>query len=219
MPEQDIRDSVELILSYFPELTLTQKSQFTALAELYHFWNQRINVISRKDIHALYERHVLHALSIGLCYHFQPQQQVIDIGTGGGFPGIPLAILFPETSFLLIDSIGKKIRVVQDIVQQLKLTHVEARQMRAEQLPEACCHYAVSRAVAPLSLLWKWARRIIKPMNGNGLICLKGGDLSVEIQECGCQPVIHDLYKLLRRDYFQQKYLLFVPIHQAESFK
>lgn len=212
MPEQDIQDSAELITAYFPDLTPAQKAQFAALAELYYFWNQRINVISRKDIHALYERHVLHSLSIGLCYRFQPGQQVVDIGTGGGFPGIPLAILFPETQFILIDSVGKKIRVVQDIIYQLKLVHVEARQQRAEKLPAACCDYAVSRAVAPLPVLWQWARHILKAGKENGLICLKGGDLSAEIRDCGCQPVIHPLYPLLQRDYFQEKYLLFVPV-------
>lgn len=217
MAASDIHDPLTLIGMYFPQLSAVQKTQFAALGALYHFWNQRINVISRKDIHALYERHVLHSLSIALCYRFPPGRQVIDIGTGGGFPGIPLAILFPETEFILIDAIGKKIKVVQDIIQQLHLTNVLARQQRAEQLPPSCADDVVSRAVAPLSQLWQWAQHILRPGPDHGLFCLKGGDLRKEIQECGCQPVIHALYPLLKREYFQEKYLLYLPQSAAPT--
>ncbi|MCL6524198.1 MAG: 16S rRNA (guanine(527)-N(7))-methyltransferase RsmG [Thermoflavifilum sp.] len=212
MAKPHIEEQLQLIISFFPQLSDTQIQQLQALYDLYHFWNQRINVISRKDLDGLYERHVLHSLSIALFYRFTAHQYIVDIGTGGGFPGIPLAILFPETHFLLIDAIGKKIRVVQDVIHQIKLTQVEAKHMRAEQLPAHRFHFALSRAVAPLNQLWKWAKPTLLPASGNGLICLKGGDITQEVEACGCHPHIHLLHSAIKRDYFQEKYVLFVPI-------
>jgi 16S rRNA (guanine527-N7)-methyltransferase len=173
------------IIQYFPNLTEKQLEQFGRLAELYAEWNAKINVISRKDIDELYTRHVLHSLGIAKVMEFKPGATVLDVGTGGGFPGIPLAILFPETNFYLIDIIGKKIKVVQGVAEALGLTNVRAEQKRAETVKEEF-DFIVSRAVTNMPDFVKWVRgKIKKDQNHdlpNGILCLKGGDLTEELQ-------------------------------------
>lgn len=174
------------ILRYFPDLSNKQKEQFQKLEELYTFWNERINVISRKDISMLYVRHILHSLAIAKYIQFSPKSSVMDVGTGGGFPGIPLAIMFPETQFYLIDSIAKKIKVVNDIIDKLELTNCKAEQKRAEKVKEKF-DFIVSRAVTQFPQFYNWVRNnLSKESNNslpNGIIYLKGGDLTNELSE------------------------------------
>ena len=174
---------MELILKYFPDLTEEQKRQFAALYDLYTDWNSKINVISRKDIENLYEHHVLHSLGIAKVIRFKPGTKVMDLGTGGGFPGIPLAILFPEVQFHLVDSIGKKVRVATEIAGSIGLKNVTTRHARAEE-EKQLFDFVVSRAVMPLTDLLKIIRKNISPKQQNalpnGLICLKGGELERE---------------------------------------
>ena len=174
---------MELILKYFPDLTEEQKRQFAALYDLYTDWNSKINVISRKDIENLYEHHVLHSLGIAKVIRFKPGTKVMDLGTGGGFPGIPLAILFPEVQFHLVDSIGKKVRVATEIAGSIGLKNVTTRHARAEE-EKQLFDFVVSRAVMPLTDLLKIIRKNISPKQQNalpnGLICLKGGELEKE---------------------------------------
>jgi len=172
-----------LIEKYFPKLTAEQKVQFQKLETAYKDWNLKVNVVSRKDVDLLYERHVLHSLGIAKVIRFKPGTHVLDVGTGGGFPGIPLAILFPKSRFHLVDSIGKKIKVVESVIETLELTNVKAMWTRVEEL-KGTYDFAVSRAVAPLPTLWDWVGAKIRP-NGfndlpNGMLCLKGGDLTEE---------------------------------------
>ena len=168
-----------LIKNYFPDLTAAQIAQFDALADLYLDWNSKINLISRKDIQHLYERHILHSLSIAKVVSFQPGATILDLGTGGGFPGIPLAILFPQSNFLLVDSIQKKIKVVQDIIEQLGLSNVSAEAIRAEQLAH-CFDFVVARAVTAPMQLYNWVKDKINPKGrhpiANGILYLQGGD-------------------------------------------
>lgn len=191
---------MELIKEYFPELTPEQEDRFEQLEDLYRYWNARINLISRRDLDEFYERHVLHSLSIAKCFKIASHIKVVDIGTGGGFPGIPLAILYPDTEFVLVDSIGKKIKIVQQVIEQIKLGNAKAVHTRAEDMKPQKFDLALSRAVAPLSTLNRWAQQILTPKN-QGLICLKGGDLSREIKEAGgktiCRPI---------KDYFDQPF-------------
>lgn len=203
---------------YFSDFTPTQQQQWEQLEGLYKEWNEKINVISRKDIDSLYERHVLHSLSIAAAYPFEPGMQVIDIGTGGGFPGIPLAVFFPEVQFLLVDSIAKKLKVVEAVAAGIGLTNVRTRHTRAEEVKDKKFDFAVSRAVAPLKELWKWSRPLLKTSRYNadsenkpGLICLKGGDLAQEIQESGTRPHIIEITDLFPEEIFREKYLLYVP--------
>lgn len=224
--------NLELITQYFADFTPVQLQQLAALEALYNDWNSKINVISRKDIEGLYEKHVLHSLSIAAVFEFPVNSAVIDIGTGGGFPGIPLAIFFPEVRFHLVDSIGKKLKVVNNIAAELGLTNVTTQHTRAEEIKDRRFDFAVSRAVAPLGDLWRWARPLLRksvsasPANSDasdnndnvgatplapGLICLKGGDLAKEIQESGCRPRLIEISELFDREYFKEKYLLFVP--------
>lgn len=228
--------NLELITQYFADFSPAQLEQLAALEGLYHDWNSKINVISRKDIEGLYEKHVLHSLSVAAVFEFPAKSSVIDIGTGGGFPGIPLAIFFPEVQFHLVDSIGKKLKVVDDIASSLGLANVSTQHTRAEEIRNRKFDFAVSRAVAPLGELWKWARPLLKktifnPGNpegvgrdsadlphagtgqalASGLICLKGGDLTSEIQESGCRPRLIEISELFDREYFKEKYLLYVP--------
>lgn len=216
--------NLELIQQYFADFTPVQLEQLAALDALYKDWNSKINVISRKDIEGLYEKHVLHSLGIAAVFEFPAGSTIIDIGTGGGFPGIPLAIFFPEVQFHLVDSIGKKLKVVQSIAQELNLSNVSVQHTRAEDIGNRKFDFAVSRAVAPLGELWKWAKPLLKrsvfnlpPADGeepetlvSGLICLKGGDLSQEIQESGCRPRLIELSQIFDREYFKGKYLLYV---------
>lgn len=203
---------MELIRRYFPGLNALQQERFAALGPLYHGWNARINVVSRKDMDHFYQRHVLHALSIAACCPLAPGQSVIDIGTGGGFPGIPLAIFFPETTFHLVDSIGKKIRVVEAVKEALSLHNVTTAQTRAEDIKDRRFDAAVTRAVAPLEKLLQWSRPLLRTGgDAPGLLCLKGGDLSEEISRSRCNPRIYDLHRVFPEPYFKEKYLLQIP--------
>ncbi|GAB3018131.1 16S rRNA (guanine(527)-N(7))-methyltransferase RsmG [Niabella terrae] len=211
---------MELVLKYFSEFTPTQIGQLEALDGLYKDWNEKINVISRKDIDSLYEKHVLHSLSIAAVYHFRAGAQIVDLGAGGGFPGIPLAIFFPEVEFLMVDSIGKKLKVIDAVAEAIGLTNVRTRHCRIEEIKDTQFDFVVSRAVAPLKDLWSWSRPLIRKSTSNarqedstapGLICLKGGDLNEEISSSGTRPYITPIYELFREAYFQEKYLLYVP--------
>jgi 16S rRNA (guanine527-N7)-methyltransferase len=216
-------DNLELILRFFDDFTPRQLQQLAALEELYKDWNSKINVISRKDIDSLYEKHVLHSLSIAAAFHLEKDMQVIDIGTGGGFPGIPLAIFFPDTAFHLVDSIGKKLKVVEGVRDAIGLTNVTTQHGRAEEIKHRKFDVAVSRAVAPLKELYTWSKPLLKrsaprPLTPegepipHGLICLKGGDLAAEIAESNTKPRIMELHNIFPLDYFCEKYLLYVPI-------
>ncbi|HSZ34956.1 MAG TPA: 16S rRNA (guanine(527)-N(7))-methyltransferase RsmG [Puia sp.] len=215
---------LEIVTRYFSDFTPEQNRQLRALEEVYHEWNARINVISRKDIGSLYEKHVLHSLSIAAVFDFPPGTHVIDIGTGGGFPGIPLAIFFPETQFQLVDSIAKKLKVVDAVADALSLTNICTQHIRAEEIKGKKFDIAISRAVAPLKDLWFWSRPLLRPQNmhlvpensdalpkASGLICLKGGDLHAEISESGTRPKIHEIYDLFPEESFREKYILQVP--------
>jgi 16S rRNA (guanine527-N7)-methyltransferase len=209
--------TLELITRYFGDFTPAQLQQLEALEGLYTEWNSQINVISRKDLDSLYEKHVLHSLSIAAAFDMAPGTQVIDLGTGGGFPGIPLAIFFPEVKFHLVDSIGKKIKVVQAVADATGLKNVTTQHIRAEDIKNRKFDFVVSRAVAPLKDLWKWGKPLLKKPNAatasqqNGLICLKGGDLAAEISESGCKPRVIEIYEIFAEEFFKEKYLLFVP--------
>ena len=192
--------------------------QLQQLEELYKNWNEQINVISRKDIDSLYERHVLHSLSIAAICNFEPGTQVVDIGTGGGFPGIPLAIFFPEVNFMLSDSIGKKIKVVNEVASAIGLKNVTAVHSRVEDIKGRTFDYAVSRAVAPLGDLWRWVNPLLRPGHRseelpNGLICLKGGDLDKEITESGLKEIVQAwaVDNIFDEDSFREKYVIYVP--------
>ncbi|MGB3007768.1 MAG: 16S rRNA (guanine(527)-N(7))-methyltransferase RsmG, partial [Chitinophagaceae bacterium] len=190
---------MEILLKYFADFSEKQVEQFRKLEGLYTEWNEKINVISRKDIGSLYEKHVLHSLSIAAAFDFQPGTEIIDIGTGGGFPGIPLAIFFPEVKFHLADSIAKKLKIVEAISEETGLSNVTTQHIRAEEIKGRKFDFAVSRAVAPLKDLWRWSKPLLKtnstiPDNPKpGLICLKGGDLTEEIQESNTRPRIIEI--------------------------
>lgn len=206
---------MDIILKYFPELTDIQRSQFAALYDLYHDWNNKINVISRKDIDSLYEHHVLHSLAIAKAIKFRPGTKVLDLGTGGGFPGIPLAIMFPETSFKLIDGTGKKILVVKEIVKAIGLENCEAEQLRGEN-ETGKYDFVVSRAVMPMPDLVKLIKKnIAKTQHNslpNGLLCLKGGNVNEEIKPFKHIVDVTDISKMFAEEWFKQKYLIYVPL-------
>jgi 16S rRNA (guanine527-N7)-methyltransferase len=197
---------MEILLKYFSDFTPAQISQFMQLEGLYHEWNAKINMISRKDIAGLYEKHVLHSLAIAAVFEFEKGNKIIDIGTGGGFPGIPLAIFFPQVNFHLADSIGKKLKAVDAIVKELALENVTTEHTRVEEIRNRKFDYAVSRAVAPLKELWKWSKPLVK----QGLICLKGGDLNLEIQESSTRPRVMEISEIFGEEYFKEKYILYV---------
>ncbi|NTW24369.1 MAG: 16S rRNA (guanine(527)-N(7))-methyltransferase RsmG [Lentimicrobium sp.] len=202
---------MELIKKYFPELTTEQVKQFEALQALYQEWNAAINVISRKDIEHLYERHVLHSMGIARVIKFAPGTQILDVGTGGGFPGIPLAILFPETDFHLVDSVGKKIKVVKAVAEALNLTNVSTAHCRAEELTGKY-DFVVSRAVASLPEFTSWikkniARKSINPLH-NGILYLKGGDLTQELRESGGKYQVYKLERYFNEPFFETKSLV-----------
>lgn len=211
-------NKLELITKYFSDFTPDQLEQLRMLEEVYLDWNTRINVISRKDTDGLYEKHVLHSLSIAALCEFQKGQQVLDLGTGGGFPGIPLAIFFPETEFLLVDSIAKKLKVVDAVAEAIGLKNVKTRHTRAEEIKGQKFDTVVSRAVAPLGDLWKWSKPLIRknkelsPENVNGLICLKGGDLAQEISDSECRPRLIPISELFTEDYFKEKFVVVVRV-------
>jgi len=202
-----------LIFKYFPEITPRQQEQYTQLAELYSYWNQQINVISRKDMDSLYERHVLHSLGIAKVMGFLPNEQVLDVGTGGGFPGIPLAVMFPETSFHLVDSIGKKIKVVQEVAQTIGLQNLKASHMRAEQVPGKF-NFVVSRAVTQLKDFYPWVKGKFEKKSGNqlpnGILYLKGGDLEQEIAESGLAVQQYFLKNYFEEEFFETKQVIYV---------
>lgn len=205
---------MDIILKYFPDLTDTQKEQFAKLFDLYSEWNEKINVISRKDIEELYERHVLHSLGIAKVISFAPGTKILDIGTGGGFPGIPLAILFPDVSFHLVDSIGKKIRVVGEVAKSLGLKNVKAEHARAETIHDKY-DFVVSRAVTRLNNFCPWVKGKFlsesKNKLANGILYLKGGDLQEEIDEVNKQVVMYSLTDFFTEDFFETKYVLHIP--------
>lgn len=206
---------VEIIYRYFPKLSEIQRGQFAELGDLYAHWNAQINVVSRKDIHSLYLHHVLHSLGIAKFINFTPCTHVLDVGTGGGFPGIPLAILFPEVQFRLVDSIGKKIKVVREVATAIGLKNVEADHIRAEQLDERF-DFVVSRAVTRLVDFYPWVRNkfLKKDKNAilNGILYLKGGDLREEIREARLRAEVHALSDYFAEDFFDTKHLVYIPV-------
>jgi len=206
---------MELILKYFPHLTETQKSQFEALYALYTDWNEKINVISRKDIENLYEHHVLHSLAIAEMIHFQPGTTILDVGTGGGFPGIPLAIMFPEANFVLIDSIGKKIKVGIEVSTSIGLKNITLKHLRVQD-EKAKFDFIVSRAVMPLDDLVKLVKKNIskKHINAlpNGLICLKGGELQHEILPYKNIAELYEISQFFEEEFFKTKKSVYVPL-------
>jgi 16S rRNA (guanine527-N7)-methyltransferase len=204
-----------LIKKYFPEITEEQEAQFDKLLPLYKEWNEKINVVSRKDIENLMLHHVLHSLAIARFLPFRPGTEVLDVGTGGGFPGIPLAILFPETHFLLVDSIGKKIKVVEGVAEALGLSNVEAKHMRAEDVDQDF-EFIISRAVTQLTPFYYWVKNKISPNHfhtqRNGLLLLKGGELTEEIAELGKKVKVTALTSYFKEDFFETKKLVYVPM-------
>jgi len=217
---------MQSILKYFSDFTPAQLQQFAALDGLYKEWNSKINVISRKDIDGLYEKHVLHSLSIAAAFQFEPDMEILDIGTGGGFPGIPLAIFFPYVKFFLADSIAKKLKVVDAVAEGLALKNITTQHIRVEEIKNRKFDFVVSRAVAPLKDLWRWSKPLLKKshapfvqssestsssqLSPPGLICLKGGDLANEIHDSGTRPRVMEITDLFNEEYFKMKYLLFV---------
>ena len=207
---------MDIILKYFPNLSEVQQQQFAALYDLYTDWNSKINVISRKDITNLYEHHVLHSLGIAKVMQSRPETTVMDLGTGGGFPGIPLAILFPETHFHLVDSIGKKVKVATEIANAIGLKNVTTRHCRAEE-EKQLFDFVVSRAVMPLTDLLKIIRKNIKKEQHNalpnGLICLKGGELEREVMPVKHQTLMYDLKDYFEEEFFETKKVVYVTIN------
>lgn len=228
---------MDIILKYFSDFTEKQLHQFGALKDLYKEWNEKINVISRKDIDSLYERHVLHSLSIAAAFEFEAGNEIIDLGTGGGFPGIPLAIFFPEVKFHLVDSIAKKLKVVEAVAEKIGLGNVTTQHSRIEDIRNRKFDFVVSRAVAPLKDLWNWSKPLIKGRNpiaigsdpdgyrdgsrnltdGSrlisslpGLICLKGGDLAAEIQDSGTRPRLMEIKDIFDEEFFTDKFILYI---------
>lgn len=205
---------MELLLKYFPQLTEIQKNQFLQLQELYEDWNLKINVVSRKDIDELYLRHVLHSLGIAKIQPFLPGSKILDVGTGGGFPGIPLAILFPEVQFHLVDSIGKKIKVVEEVVQGLQLTNVKATNARVESV-SGKYDFIVSRAVAQMDTFVHWVNGKIakksKHERKNGILYLKGGDLTEELKDYPIATV-YALNNFFEDEFFETKSVVHLPL-------
>ena len=205
---------MEEILKHFPNLTDVQKEQFQQLDSLYHDWNEKINVISRKDIDALYTKHVLHSLGIAKIQSFEPGTYVLDVGTGGGFPGIPLAILFPETRFYLIDVIAKKIKVVQAVADALGLKNVKAEQIRAENV-KGDFDFIVSRAVTNMPDFVSWVKTKIKKQHKhelkNGILYLKGGDLTEELAAFP-KATLYDLADFFEDEFFETKKVVHLPL-------
>jgi 16S rRNA (guanine527-N7)-methyltransferase len=206
---------MNIITKYFPDLTQKQIDQYAALKDLYNEWNEKINVISRKDMDNFYEHHVLHSLAIAKIFSFKNEYEIMDLGSGGGFPGIPLAILFPNVKFYLVDSIKKKTKVAFEVARAIGLININTQHARAEEIHDQKFDLVLSRAVAPLKDLWRWSKPLIKNSkvkseNVRGMICLKGGDLNKEIYESGCNPEIYNIDKMFESDFFKEKFILFV---------
>jgi 16S rRNA (guanine527-N7)-methyltransferase len=207
----------DILYKYFDDFTPKQMQQFEALEGLYKEWNEKINVVSRKDMEEIYLHHVLHSLSIAAIAEFKPNTQIIDIGCGGGFPGVPLAIFFPDVQFHLVDSIAKKLKVVTAVCEGADIKNITTQHTRAEEIKNRKFDFAVSRAVAPLKELWKWAGPLLKKTTPNsqqplpnGLICLKGGDLHQEIFESNTRPKMLSIYDIFKEEYFKEKFILHV---------
>ncbi|REE83262.1 16S rRNA (guanine527-N7)-methyltransferase [Lutibacter oceani] len=205
---------METIINHFSNLSETQIAQFSKLEDLYKYWNAQINVISRKDINELYTKHVLHSLAIAKVQPFKPQASILDVGTGGGFPGIPLAILFPETNFYLVDSIGKKIKVVNEVVKELGLKNVKAEQIRAENV-KGEFDFIISRAVTKMDDFVKWVRKKIAKKQlheiKNGILYLKGGDLTDELANFP-NATTYNLTDFFENDFFETKKVVHIPL-------
>ena len=205
---------IALLNKYFPKLTAKQREQFEQLQELYSFWNNQINVISRQDIENLYEKHILHSLGIAKVLNFKHGTEILDVGTGGGFPGIPLAILFPECHFHLVDSIGKKIKVVTEVAQAVGLTNLTAQHERAENVANDF-DFIVSRAVTRLKPFYGWVQNKVtrNQFNDlrNGILYLKGGDLEEELQEFGKKYKLYNLSDYFEEGFFETKKVVYVP--------
>ncbi|MBO7139660.1 MAG: 16S rRNA (guanine(527)-N(7))-methyltransferase RsmG [Prevotella sp.] len=206
---------MHLIENYFPSLTDRQREQFAALDSLYREWNEKINVVSRKDIDNLYEHHVLHSLAIARYINFRPGTRILDLGTGGGFPGVPLAIMFPDCEFKLIDGTGKKIRVAQEVCQTIGLKNCHPEHLRGEEEKEKF-HFVVSRAVMPLPDLVKLVRKNISKEQTNalpnGIICLKGGDLQEETKPFRKVIQTIELNSYFTEEWFKEKYVIYLPL-------
>lgn len=206
---------MDIILKYFPDLTERQREQFAALLPLYEEWNAQINVISRKDMEHFYEHHVLHSLAIAKVLQFKPMAEVLDVGTGGGFPGVPLAIMFPDARFTLIDSIGKKIKVVSDVIERIGLTNTKAMQIRAEQL-DGEFDFVVSRAVTTLGEFVPWVKNKISKSQyndmRNGILYLKGGDLKNELFPFRHKVKTWDISNFFEEEFFETKKVIYLPL-------
>ena len=207
--------TADIILKYFPQLTKEQQRQFDALDALYREWNAKINVISRKDIDNLYEHHILHSLAIAKVINFRPGTEILDFGTGGGFPGIPLAILFPECKFKLIDGTGKKIRVAQEVAKAIGLKNCQPEHLRGED-EKGKYDFVVSRAVMPLPDLVKIVRKNIAKTQQNalpnGVICLKGGDLQAELRPFYKIVETTDISTFFKEEWFKEKHVIYLPL-------
>jgi 16S rRNA (guanine527-N7)-methyltransferase len=207
---------MEIILKYFPQLDERQQAQLAQLGPLYQEWNEKINLISRKDMDNLYAHHILHSLALAKFIRFKPGAELLDLGTGGGFPGIPLAILFPQVSFTLIDGTRKKIMVVEEVSQSIGLENVEAQHIRAEELRQRRFDFVLSRAVASLDKLFAWSLPLLKKEQQhalpNGLVCLKGGKVKAEIKALprGSYTETWALSDVFSEEYFQEKYAIYV---------
>ena len=205
---------MDILQKYFSDFTEKQLQQFKALKDLYNDWNQKINVISRKDMELFYEHHVLHSLSIATQFDFPDYYKIMDLGCGGGFPAIPLAIFFPKVHFHLVDSINKKLKVAEAVAEAIELKNITVQHTRAEDIKDKKFDVIVSRAVAPLKDLWYWSKPLLnkrpvdQPKKINGLICLKGGDLSKEIHQSGLHPRVWEIDKIFNEEFFKEKYIL-----------
>ena len=206
---------MEVLLKYFPDLTGKQIEQFSKIENLYRKWNEKINVISRKDIESLYLRHVLHSLSIAAIIRFVPGTRIMDVGTGGGFPGIPLAIMFPAAHFYLIDSIGKKIKVVNEIIRESGLENAVGITSRAEGIDDRF-DFVVSRAVKSFPVFYSWVKNSIHPHSRNslknGILCLKGGDLREEMKSFKNKFTVYPIKNFFEEDFFGSKLIIYLPV-------
>lgn len=210
---------MDLLLKYFPDLSGEQQEKFRLLGELFNGWNSKINLVSRKDMPHLYERHILHSLAIAKVLHFKPQSRILDVGTGGGFPGLPLAVLFPEASFTLVDSIGKKIVVVNDLIETLQLRNVTAVCTRAENLGGKW-HFVTSRAVTAFPKFYSWVENKISTDQfndrPNGILYLKGGDIGEEIQPFYPRIEVFNISVFFDEPFFETKKVVYLP-HQGKA--